>query len=61
MLLAWAVAPMCAEDGRVLPMSYPHADVERGLPTSVRCGAATTWSGVGLALKVDFEGRESGG
>jgi len=37
----------CTQDGRVLPMSYPHANVERGLPTQVKCGEAHIWNGVG--------------
>eukprot|EP00435_Cladocopium_sp_Y103_P010788 s3559_g2.t2 len=37
----------CTQDGRVLPMSYPHADVDRGLPTQVTCGEKVTWNGVG--------------
>ncbi|CAJ1423632.1 unnamed protein product [Effrenium voratum] len=32
----------------VMPMSYPHAEQDAGLPTQVRCtGATSTWNGVG--------------
>eukprot|EP00913_Durusdinium_trenchii_P033130 g31018.t2 len=32
------VVAECTQDGTVLPMSYPHADVERGLPTQAPMG-----------------------
>lgn len=31
------------QDGTVLPMSYPHADVERGLPTQAPMGGEKVW------------------